>query len=304
MKKIKIGIPRALTYYRYGVLWKSYFEALGCKVILSPKSNQEILSLGTKNTIDECCLPYKLYVGHALYISEIVDYVLISRICDYGTKDKVCTRLNGIYDNIRYLIPQNKIIEYNIEHTKLKYEFYGLFKIGLKFSKNPIKIILSYIYAKKKQKNYELTKENEQKNKLKKENIKVLIISNFYNIEDNYISKYIINYLEKNSVIPIYSNCLDKNLSYSYADYFSETLYWKYAKEKIGALYYYRYQINGVIYISSYPCGQDTLVNTLSILKNNYLPSINLTIDENVTELSLETKLESFLDIIKGAINE
>ena len=304
MKKIKIGIPRALMYYRYGVLWKHFFESLGCKVILSPKSNQEILTLGINNTIDECCLPYKLYIGHVLYLSKIADYIIVSRICDYGKKDKVCTRFNGLYDDIKCLISKNQILEYNIEHTKLKYEFFGLLKIGLKVSKNPIKIILSYIYAKNKQKNYELTRENEQKNKLNKSNKKILLISNYYNLEDNFISKYIVEYFNNNNITLIYSNYLDKSLSSSFSDYFSDTLYWKYAKEKIGSLYYYRHQIDGIIYISSYPCSQDALVNNLSILKNNYIPSINIIIDENITEVALETKLESFLDIIKGENNE
>ena len=129
MKKIKIGIPRALMYYRNGVLLKNFFELLGCKVILSPKSNQDIMKLGIENTIDECCLPYKLYVGHVIYLSKIVDYVLVSRLCDYGKKDKICTRFNGIYDSIRTLISKSAILEYNIEYTKYKYEFLGLFKI-------------------------------------------------------------------------------------------------------------------------------------------------------------------------------
>ena len=61
MKKIKVGIPRALLYYRYGVLWKNFFENLGCNVILSPETNREIMELGVNNTIDECCLSYKIY---------------------------------------------------------------------------------------------------------------------------------------------------------------------------------------------------------------------------------------------------
>ena len=44
MKKIKIGIPRAILYYRYGVLWKNYFESLGLNVVLSPETNHEKLS--------------------------------------------------------------------------------------------------------------------------------------------------------------------------------------------------------------------------------------------------------------------
>ena len=101
MKKIKIGIPRALLYYRYGVLWKNFFETLGCNVVLSPETNREILEIGINNTIDECCLSYKIYIGHVLYLRDICDYILVTRVCDYGRKDKVCTRLNGTYDDIK-----------------------------------------------------------------------------------------------------------------------------------------------------------------------------------------------------------
>lgn len=300
MKKIKIGIPRAMLYYRYGVLWKNFFELLGLNVVLSPQTNRQILTLGTNNTIDECCLSYKIYIGHALYLSKICDYILVSRVCDYGKKDKVCTRLNGTYDNIKHLIPQEQLIDYNIDHTKRKYEFFGFLKMGLKFTKNIPKIIYSYLYAKEKQKQYDKNKANEEKNKLTKPNKKILIMSHFYNIQDKFISNYITTYLENNNLIPIYSNNIDKKTATTYSEYFSNTLYWKYSKEMIGSFYYYQHQIDGVIYISTYPCGVDALVNNLLMLKNKDLPTLNLLIDENITELSLETKLESFIDIIKG----
>ena len=204
MKKIKIGIPRAFHYYRYGILWRKYFEKLGLKVILSPETNEEIISLGINNTIDECCLSYKIFIGHALYISKKCDYVLVPRICDYGKKDKVCTRFNGTYDNLKQLLSKSQILDFNIEYTKHRYHIWGLIKLGLKFTKNPIKIIYSYLYAIKKQKKYNLTNENEQKNKLQNNNKKILIISHFYNIKDKFISKYIINYLKKNNITLLY----------------------------------------------------------------------------------------------------
>ena len=126
MKKIKIGIPRAFLYYRYGVLWKNFFEKLGLNVVLSPETNREILNLGINNTIDECCLSYKIYIGHAIYLSEKCDYILISRVCDYGKKDKVCTRLNATYDNLKYIIPKEMIIDCNIDHTNHKYQILEL----------------------------------------------------------------------------------------------------------------------------------------------------------------------------------
>lgn len=304
MKKIKIGIPRALLYYRYGVLWKNFFESLGLNVVLSPETNHQIVELGTNNTIDECCLSYKIYIGHVIYLSKICDYVLISRACDYGKKDKTCTRFNATYDNIRYLIDPSQIVDYDIEYTKFKYPIFGFMKMGLKFSKNPLKILASYFYAKKRQQKFDQNKANEEKNKLNKQNKKILILSHFYNIKDKFISGYITSYLEKNSVIPIYSNNLDKSIAKSFSEYFSNTLYWKYSKEMIGALYYYKNQVDGIIFISTYPCGIDALVNNLAILKNKDIPILNLLIDENITEVGLETKLESFLDIIKGGTHE
>ena len=298
MKKIKIGIPRALLYYRYGVLWKNFFESLNCNVVLSPETNKTIVELGINNTIDESCLSYKIYVGHVLYLSKITDYVLISRACNYGKKDQVCTRLNGTYDDIKYKIPKEQIIDFDIDYQRLKFPIFKFILIGLKFSKNIIKIIYSYFKAKQKQKNYNINQANYEKNKLAKPNKKILILSHFYNIQDKYISKYIINYLEDNDLIPIYSNKINKKITSDFSEYFSETLYWKYSKEMIGSLYYTKNMIDGIIFISTYPCGIDSLVNNLAILKNKDMPILNLLIDENITELSLETKLESFIDIL------
>lgn len=305
MKKIKIGIPRALLYHRYGVLWKNFFETLGCNVVLSPETNRQIIELGSNNTIDECCLSYKIYVGHVLYLSKMCDYILISRVCDYGKKDKVCTRLNGTYDDIKHKISSEQILDYDIEYTKLKFPIFGFIKIGLKITKNLPKIIYSYYKAKNKQTKYDINQSNNEKNKLSKQNKKILIVSHFYNIQDKFISKYILNYLEENKIIPIYSNKLDKKTNIKFSEYLSNTLYWKYSKEIIGSLYYTKNIIDGIIFISTYPCGIDSLVNNLAILNNKDIPILNLIIDENITELSLETKLESFIDILKqGESNE
>ena len=303
MKKIKIGIPRALLYYRYGVLWKNFFNSLGCNIVLSPETNKNIIELGCNNTIDESCLSYKIYTGHVLYLSNICDYVLIARVCDYGKKDKVCTRLNGTYDDIKHKIPEEQIIDYDIEYTKIKFPIFEFIKIGLKFTKNIPKIIYSYYKAKQKQKQYDINQANHEKNKLSKNNKKILILSHFYNIEDKFISKYIIDYLKNNNIISIYSNKLDRKITKRFSTYFSDTLYWKYSKEMIGSLYYTKNMIDGIIFISTYPCGIDSLVNNLAILKNKDIPILNLTIDENITELSLETKLESFIDILKQGEN-
>lgn len=304
MKKKRLGIPRALMYYRYSILWKKYFSLLGYHVIISPETNQEILSLGINNTDNECCLAYKIYIGHILYLSKYCDYILISRICDYGKKDKVCTRFNGTYDNVKTLLPKNQLLYYNIEHTHLKYGFIELLYLGLKITKNPLKVIYSYIVANSYQKRNTISRENEQKNKIKKSGLKVMIIAHDYIINDYFISNYIKEYLLKENIIIIYPTLLNKQKARFFSEFFSDTIYWKYQKEIIGALYYYNNQIDGVIYLSAYPCGIDALVNNLAMSKNNHIPTLNIIVDEFITNLNLETKLESFIDIIKKGIYE
>jgi len=45
-KKIRIGIPRGFLYYRNYILWKTFFEGLGCTLILSPMTNKDIIEDG------------------------------------------------------------------------------------------------------------------------------------------------------------------------------------------------------------------------------------------------------------------
>lgn len=53
---MKIGIPRAMLYYRDGALWQTFFQTLGHEVVLSRPTDREILELGIRYAIDEACL--------------------------------------------------------------------------------------------------------------------------------------------------------------------------------------------------------------------------------------------------------
>ena len=75
-----VGIPQALLYYRYHVLWQTFFESLGCTVITSNPSDRAILERGEALSIDECCLASKLYLGHAESLLGSCDALFLSLI--------------------------------------------------------------------------------------------------------------------------------------------------------------------------------------------------------------------------------
>jgi len=301
-KKTKIGIPRAFLYYRYYILWKNFFERLNCHIVLSPETSKEIIDIGTKYSIDESCLSSKIYLGHVFSLIDKCDYLLVPRIENYGKKEKVCVKFNGLYDIVKNIFSDQKIITYNIEQNKLKNELFGFIKMGLKINKNIFKVIISYIIAKRKAKEQEKINEITQNRKLNNDKTKILIVSHPYNIYDKYLSNNIINYLNNNDIQIIYADKLNKKTAIEYSKELSNTLYWTYSKEIIGSVNYYKEIYDGVIFLTTFPCGVDSLVNEL-VLRKITKPTLNIILDSQTSEIGLETRLESFIDILKERKN-
>ena len=301
-KKIKIGIPRAFLYYRHYILWKNFFERLNCHIVLSPETTKEIVEQGIKYSIDESCLSSKIYLGHVAFLKDKTDYILVPRIDNYGKNEKVCVKFNALYDISKNLFPESNFLTYNIDVTKLKFEFIEFIKMGLKINKNIFKVILSYIIAKNKEKKQNYIDNITQERKLNNDKIKVLIVSHPYNIYDKYLSGNIINYLNKNNIQIIYADKLLKKVAKEYSKDLSNTLYWTYSKEIIGAVNYYKEIYDGVIFLTTFPCGVDSLVNEL-VLRKLKKPTLNIILDSETSEIGLETRLESFLDILKERNN-
>lgn len=299
MNKKTIGIPKAFLYYRYHVLWKNFFTKLGYNIVVSENTTKETIELGKSYSIDESCLSSKIYLGHVASLKNKCDYILVPRVENYGKCEKVCVKFNATYDLVNNLFEDYQILDYNIEKTKFKGEFLSLMKLGLKLNKNPLKVLISYLKAKKEEKKYNKKRQVSQAKNLASTKPKILLVSHPYNTYDNYIGTPIIKKLQELGIDIIYADILDKKTAKLYATNLSPTLYWTYSKELIGAIGYYKYSVDGIIFLTAFPCGPDSLVNELMIRKITDLPMTNIIIDELSADTGLETRLESFVDIIK-----
>ena len=299
MKIQTIGLPKAFLYYRYKILWKYFFKELGYKVVISNDTTKETVKNGKLYSIDEACLSSKIYLGHVYSLIDKCDYIFIPRVENYGKGEKVCVKFNATYDIVKNTFPKANILDFNIEKTKHPYKLLNYFKLGLKLNKNPLKIIKSYIKACNRQKVYNKDNFHKQNLKLKSKKIKVLIVAHPYNIYDKYIGEPIIKKLKSMDIEIIYADKIDHKIGKIYAKKISPTLYWTYSKELIGAIQYYQYSVDGIIFLTTFPCGPDSLVNELMMRKITTLPTTNILIDELTVMTGLETRLESFVDLIK-----
>jgi predicted nucleotide-binding protein (sugar kinase/HSP70/actin superfamily) len=298
---MKIGIPRAFLYYRYSTLWETFFDELGIEYIVSPETNKEIISNGSKYAIDEACLSSKIYIGHVEWLIDKCDYILVPSISNYGEQGTVCTKFQAIYDVVRNTFRERniKLIDYNIDLKNSEYEFKAFFKMAKALGKKKASSIRSYLIAKQAEKTSQLIELKKQEDMLKDNNIKILLIAHRYNIDDKYIGFPITNYLQRMGVTPIIGDIVNKKEALSKCESISGTLPWAFNKELVGSVAIYKDKVDGIILISSFPCGPDSLVNEIILRRVKDKPILNIMLDGQEGSAGIETRLDSFIDIIK-----
>lgn len=298
-KKITIGIPRALLYYKYQHLWECFFKSLGCEIILSPNTNKQIIQNGIELSIDESCLSSKIYMGHVQALINQVDYILVPRVATFGRLDNVCVKFNAMYDIINSTFDNVRMLDYNIDVMKGKGELKAFIKMGRELKKSIFRTIWSYIKAKREVSRHNKQQWRDTEQLLNSTKSKILLVGHSYNIHDKLLGIPIIESLTKYGVIPIIADSFNKKQIIIKYKEISPCLYWTYSKELLGSIVHLKDQVDGLIFLSTFPCGPDSLVNELCLRKLGQLPMINIVLDELQSEIGLQTRLESFVDIIK-----
>lgn len=298
MKQITIGIPRALLYYKYHVLWETFFRELGVKTITSSNTTKETLENGRNYLIDEACLSMKIYAGHIKELVGKCDYILVPRIICLKKKELLCTNFSALYDLIHNVF-STKILHYNIDVTKGETEYFAFLKMGKELGFSLKDSIHAYQKAKKKEEEKKLDAIDHQILLLRQDNIKIMIAGHPYNIYDKLIGGMISDYLKKEKVQVLYSDKYNTKFLKEDCKHISKDLYWTYNKEILASIWHYHKKIDGLILLTTFPCGPDSLTNEMILRKMKNIPITNIIVDELNSEAGLITRLESFLDIIK-----
>ena len=298
---VKIGLPRAFLYHRYSTLWKSFFKELGIETVVSPPTNKKILEDGTALAVDETCLSTKIYFGHVKYLIGKCDYILLPRITRWGRNRDMCTKFQALYDltcNV-FRNTDQKFLVCNIDFNAKIDEEQALEQVGetLGFGKKEIR--KAYKKAKKEEAEVFKKRLKLQESKWDKEGTKIIVAAHSYVLKDAYIGKQILDYLEQMGVQVIRADLVDKKSALRKSEEMSPTMKWELNREIAGGIETYKNKVDGVILLSVFPCGPDSMTNEMIIRKNKDIPILHLVIDAQEGMAGVETRLESFLDIIE-----
>jgi len=307
---MKIGIPRALIYWKKPHFWESFFENLGFEVLLTPKTNKEIVEIGVKISDPETCFSNKVYFGHLKWLEKKCDLIFVPRLKTNKEKLEYCPKFFGLPDLAKILV-KTEILTEEFNEKKEPFDT-TLFKLGKKLGKNKEEI--------EKAKEIAILKEKEEKEKREKETLsklnsnlkKIVLISHPYNLYDEYVNLRIKNRLEDLGIIPIFieeiptlqpdiKSTKTRKLSVLSCE-LSFNFHWEFAKEIMEKIdFVLNYKIEGAIEISSFACGCDAVLKEFveKKFKESKIPFLYLIVDEHTGEAGFQTRLEAFVDTLE-----
>ena len=298
---MKIGIPRALLYYRYHVLWNTFFQELGIETVISPHTNKTLMDAGSHYAIDENCLSSKLFFGHVSALEGKCDAVFVPRIANYGKDGVMRSRFEGLYDMAVNTFRDHDIdfVTCNVDIQQKCPEEQAYIMLGVSLGASKSKAREAY------QKSYQAWQAAqkahiaEEEARLHDDRIKILVVGHSYNLYDEYIGKPILKGIEQLDAVPICSDAVDLKQAQENSLNICKSVPWIMSRELLGSIAKYHNDVDGIILLTAFPCGPDSMINEMIIRRIKDRPILNLLLDSQDGNAGIETRLESFIDIIR-----
>ncbi|WP_366921869.1 acyl-CoA dehydratase activase-related protein [Metallumcola ferriviriculae] len=315
--KETIGYPTALSYYSYYPFWNAFFTTLGFSVVISPASSKQIIDWGVKETVNDACIPIKLFHGHVMSLKDRVDYLFVPRMVSVDGKTTFCPKFLGLPDMVRWSIPDlPRLID---ERIDLKKGARGLlstcYKIGNFLKQNPARVFYAYLVAQWVHRQYQdnlnrgifpnkilPSKETGRGLNSIETEIRIAVLGYPYEIYDSYISVNLLQKLNEMGVAVRTVEMLSNKVLGGYRHRLSKNLFWQYSNRVLWATYHYlEKKIDGIIHVSAFGCGPDAMLDKLMQLeaKKHDIPFMTLTLDEHTGEAGVVTRLEAFVDMVR-----
>ena len=196
------------------------------------------------------------------------------------------------------------ILNYNVDVSAKNYQVLAFLKMGEQLGFSYIKTYTAYKYAEKIKNMKRKKQEQEQQSQLENHNIKILLAGHPYNLYDNLIGKVVTDFLKENNITIFYSNKIDHTKVKEEYQKIAPDMHWTHNKEIVASTKYYEDYVDGIILISSFPCGPDSLMNEQIAHKIKKIPLITLIFEELNNETGIITRLESFIDILTNLKEE
>ncbi len=323
--KPKVGIPRALHFYRYFPFWKKLLEELGAEIILSPPTNKSIVEQGVQHGFGELCIPVKLYYGHVmrlLHDHPDLDYLFVPRYVSEVKESYFCPKFLSLPDVIKILPNVPKILNFEVNVKEFPI-ISSVIQLAKELNKSETKALEAYKTARNYFEEYHailragapvlhaliLAERNIPFTVPKKKSeldLKFLLLGHSYNLFDTYINLNFQRKLREEGADSITIENLPSSI-FKVPVIVNKKLrnYWTHEEEIMQAIRYFltkgKKEIDGVIFLISFACGPDSLISELIMrdMKVVGIPFLEIIMDEHSGEAGLLTRVQSFVEMVR-----
>jgi predicted nucleotide-binding protein (sugar kinase/HSP70/actin superfamily) len=295
---------------------RTFFEQLGFTVVLSRKSDKALVNVSIETMTTESCLPVELMHGHVIdLIEQGVDYIFLPFIVNGkekpGNKTFNCNcpwiqtypfmikaALRGKVDEDKLIVPT---LHFRFFERALLKEMAGYFNDKFGIRKEDIR---KAVYrADEVQTAFEKRLVDYGKEVMASipSNCKpVVLLGRPYNATDPHLSLALVEKLITQNVMPIPIDMLDLSPFNIFANY--RNMYWPNGQKIIAAAQLVA-KTDGLyaVYLSNFRCGPDSFIWHYVTEELKGKPFLHLEVDEHSADAGMVTRIEAFLDSLKGA---
>jgi len=322
---IRVGVPRALLYYQYYPMWRTFFQELGAEVVVSPPTTQAILDSGSSRVVADTCLPVKVFCGHVLPLVDDCDYIFVPSVRSIKHKVYNCSKFLGLPDLTRAVVPEAPpILEIDVDVNKGKPRLYqSIYRLGRNLDWNPVAVRRAGIHAWQAHLDFRemmscrgltamqaiasIDDTAADELSLPPVNTRALpvtiaVVGHPYMLYDEHINHRLLWRLEQANCRVLTPEMITADELVAATARLVGRAQWTYEEEVVGAGgHYLETGVDGVIGVMAFGCGPDSLMMDMvrrRAAKLRVTPFMVLTLEEHTAEAGIVTRLEAFLDMI------
>jgi predicted CoA-substrate-specific enzyme activase len=310
-----VGMQRALYGIQDAILWAHFFDALGCRIVLTAPTNQEISRSGIEAVQAESCYPVKVSHGHVKALAGKTQYLFLPTLIDMSTPaaaergyfcpmvqaNSYIVRAAFGLEPARVLSP---VIHLKYDPGTLATEIFEQIKrkLGsLKVTRRQVRQALSIGLERQEAFARELFQTGEEMlNDHRKDDPIVVVTGRPYNLYDERLNLRLGQNLAKVGIRGIPMDFLDvssENLSTF------RHMYWGLGAQILKTANVVKNQPNVFgLHLTNFGCGADSFIEHFYRFIMGRKPYLILELDEHSATAGVMTRLEAYRNVIENTM--
>ena len=312
--RAKLGVPYLFFFHDTLPFWTTLLWELGFDVLVSPKTNKQVATLGLENVLSEACYPVKVAHGHIKHLQDaVVDALFIPSFIDMNQngdeyeRGVTCPHTQTIPYVSQAAISGLRVLSPVIDMTRgeqyLRDELHRVLK-GYGIRKRAVEKALAVARSAQDRFRKEIEAEGQElleelrHSGARRENPVIVIVGRGYNSFDSGVNLEIPKKLAHLEVLSLPMDFLpleEERLETRWPN-----MYWRSGQRILkAARIISRTPDFYAVYIGNFSCGPDSFILKYFKEEMSGKPFLHIEIDEHSADAGAITRCEAFLDSIR-----